>query len=401
MTDRAHAERPNAVPRYAWVIVAVALLAGVSAPVNEFKAPPLMPVLMKTFQLDLTSAGLLMSVFAVTGLMLALPAGLILQKLGPKPAGLAAVGLLIAGSAGGALAPGAGLLLASRLFEGAGMGLIAVVAPATIAAWFPAEKRGRPMGIWATWVPLGSLIAFNTAPALAMAAGWRAVWWAGAAFGLIAFVLYWAFIRIPPAVETKPGRVEDARTPWQSALANRDIWLLALSFGCFNFVAIGVNTTFFPTFLTAAREYSLAGASFVASLKQPAVIVVAPLAGWLSDRIGSRRILLVCGMIATGVSMTFMFSVSGWMIPASMVVFGVISGAVVAAAFSSAPEVMGKPKLAGIGVAILMLGQNLGQLLGPVCFGRLVQTTGWVTAGYCTIPVVALGIWAAWRTKMR
>jgi MFS family permease len=88
-------------------------------------------------------------------LILALPAGIILQKLGPKVAGLIAVGCLMIGSAWGALANGAGLLLASRVLEGVGMGLIAVVAPASIAMWFPREKQGTPMGIWATWVPVG------------------------------------------------------------------------------------------------------------------------------------------------------------------------------------------------------------------------------------------------------
>jgi len=64
-----------AVDPYAWVILAVVMLAGVSAPLNQFKVPPVMPVLMERFQLDLSAAGMLMSIFAITGLALALPAG--------------------------------------------------------------------------------------------------------------------------------------------------------------------------------------------------------------------------------------------------------------------------------------------------------------------------------------
>jgi fucose permease len=50
-----------------------------------------MPVLMEAFQLNLSQAGMLMSFFALTGLILALPAGIAMQKLGAKVAGLVAL----------------------------------------------------------------------------------------------------------------------------------------------------------------------------------------------------------------------------------------------------------------------------------------------------------------------
>ena len=54
---------------YAWVILLVVFLASVAAPLNQNKVPPLMPVMMEAFQLSLVQAGLLMSVFAITGFM--------------------------------------------------------------------------------------------------------------------------------------------------------------------------------------------------------------------------------------------------------------------------------------------------------------------------------------------
>ena len=38
------------VPKYAWVILAVAFIASVAAPLNQFKVPPVMLVLMEGFQ---------------------------------------------------------------------------------------------------------------------------------------------------------------------------------------------------------------------------------------------------------------------------------------------------------------------------------------------------------------
>jgi len=386
------------VPSYAWVILAVAFIASVAAPLNQFKVAPVMPVLMEAFGLSMASAGWLMSVFAVTGFLLALPAGLILQRIGLKITGLIAMGCLLVGSVIGALSFAAGLMLFSRVIEGVGMGLIAVVAPASIAMWFPHEKQGAPMGLWATWVPVGSILMFILAPAMTAAFGWRSVWWFGAAFALLAFVLVWLFMRMPPnlAAAPAPGEAPDMK----KALSNRSIWLLGVMFGCFNLALIAMST-FLPTFLTTERGYSLASASFITSLTMITVLFSAPLGGLLSDKIGSRKALFTWPFIVVAIMMLFPFVITGGLIPLWMILMGVIAGVIPTATFAAAPEIMGKPALAGMGMAVVALGQNLGMFIGPVIFGSVVDSSGWVIAGYCMIPALILGLIAGWRVKVR
>jgi predicted MFS family arabinose efflux permease len=388
-----------AVPGYAWVILAVVFLASVAAPLNQFKVSPVMPVLMEAFQLSIGTAGFLMSVFAITGFILALPAGIIIQRLGLKTAGLIAMGCLVIGSVVGALSTTAGLMMGSRVIEGIGMGLIAVVAPATIAIWFPPEKQGTPMGLWATWVPVGSVIMFILAPALTTAVGWQAVWWFGAGFALLAFVLYAIFMRMPPKMEA-PAQGEEAPPSMGKALANPSIWLLGLSFAAFNLATLSI-ATFYPTFLETVRGYSMAGASFTSSLTMIVVIFSAPLAGMLLDKIGSRKLLFTVPMIAVAVLMIFPFSVTGWLIPTIMILMGVIAGAVPTGTFAAAPEIMGKPELAGLGMAVVTLGQNLGMFVGPIIFGAVAESSGWVAAGIWMIPAIAVGLIAGWLVKVR
>lgn len=393
------------VARYAWVILLVVFLASVAAPLNQFKVPPLLPVLMEAFRLDLSQAGWLMSIFAVTGLILALPAGLILQKLGPKAAGLIALGCLVIGSAWGALANGAGLLLASRVLEGAGMGLIAVVGPAAIALWFPPEKRGMALGIWGIWVPVGGVVMYNLAPALGSSVGWRAVWWAGAGFSLVAFILYWLLMRLPPPVtgeqrHEQQDSVDDTSLNLRVALANRSIWLLALQFACFNIVLLGF-ATYFPTFLAEVRGYSLAQAAFIASLATFVALGSAPLSGWLSDRIGSRRLVFTIPFLVIAGMMVLPFHLIGWPLYAFMALLGLVSAAIPTATFAAAPEVLRDPRLVGIGLAVVALGMNLGILIGPILIGILVETMGWAAAGYWMVPICILGFVAGWMVKVR
>ena len=62
---------------------------------------------------------------------------------------------------------------------------------------------------------------------------------------------------------------------------------------------------------------------------------------------------------------------------------------------------MSKPQLAGIGMAVLMVGQNLGMFVGPAAFGILVEAMGWITVRYLLIPVAVVGIIAGWLVRVR
>ena len=115
------------VRRYAWVVLAVVFLAGIAASLSQAEVPPVLPILMAAFRVNLSAASSLMSVFAATRAVLALPSGVILQRLGPRTTGVIAIGAVAVGGVVGALAGSFGILLAGRAIEGVGLGLISVV----------------------------------------------------------------------------------------------------------------------------------------------------------------------------------------------------------------------------------------------------------------------------------
>lgn len=385
---------------YAWVILAVAFLASLTAALNQSKVPPVMPVLMEAFNLSLTKAGLLMSVFAITGFFLALPAGLILQRLGLKVSGLIATDCLVIGSTLGALATASGLMLFSRVVEGIGMGLMAVVAPAAIAMWFPAQKQGIPMGIWATWVPLGATIMFILAPPMAAANGWQSIWWAGTAYSLLAFILVLIFMRMPPGAEGTRQTPGGEFIKLKQALANRNIWQLAAVFGTLSLAMMSINT-YYPTFLATRRAYSMSSAAYIVSLSTMVMLVSAPLAGILLDKMGSWKALLTWPLLALSGLLVFPFLVTGAFIPILMILMGVVGAAVPTAAFTAAPEIMGKPELTGLGLGVVSLGQNLGMFSGPILFGILAENISWIAAGTALIPLLIAGFFLGRGMQVR
>jgi hypothetical protein len=57
--------------------------------------------------------------------------------------------------------------------------------------------------------------------------------------------------------------------------------------------------------------------------------------------------------------------------------------------------------LAGLGLAALLVGQNSGQLVGPVLYGSLVKAAGWTPAGLLLIPVCLLAFLFGWMVRVR
>jgi len=254
--------RPQAASRTdAWLILAVLLAFSIAAPLNQAKVPPILLLLMGALGISVAQAGLPMSVYAITGLILALPSGLILNRAGARLTGLLAGGSIVAGATLGALSTSLGGLLASRVIEGAGMSFMAVLAPAIIAQWFVARQRGTAMGIWSVWVPVGNATMLLLAPTLAQAAGWRAVWWLGAAYALLVTGLYLAFVKPPPG--SSAAGVAAPRVTSAQVLRNHNIWLLAAAFGALNLATMGLGT-YLPTFLAAEHGLPLAQAALLA-----------------------------------------------------------------------------------------------------------------------------------------
>jgi predicted MFS family arabinose efflux permease len=100
--------------RSPWLILIIVLLTSIAAPLNQFKVPPVLPLLMDAFHQPAGRAGLLMSVFAVTGLMLAIPGGFIFQRLGYRITGLVAILSILLGAGMGTLSGSMETMLASR-----------------------------------------------------------------------------------------------------------------------------------------------------------------------------------------------------------------------------------------------------------------------------------------------
>jgi MFS family permease len=85
-------------------------------------------------------------------------------------------------------------------------------------------------------------------------------------------------------------------------------------------------------------------------------IFAGPLAGYIADRYWKRRYWMLCAWAAGRLLYIFPFNVTGWMIPALLVAMGILTAPIVPPSFASVLEIVGSPKLAGMGMGVMALG---------------------------------------------
>jgi MFS family permease len=111
--------------------------------------------------------------------------------------------------------------------------------------------------------------------------------------------------------------------------------------------------------------------------------------------------MIIISSVVLSLICMFPFIAIGWMIPMLTIGLGVVAGIIVPVTFAAVPEIMVSRQLAGLGMAVLALGQNLGMFIGPMMFGRLAESIGWTGAGYFLVPVSAISVIAVCLAKFR
>ena len=336
--------------------------------------------------LDPVVFGLLMSALSIIGVILAFPAAWIARGIGLKRTILLSVGCLCVGSVVFGLAGSITMLAIGRFLEGVGLGLIGVAAPACVTVWFPRHKRGLALGIWATWVPLGSVIAFNAVPPLAAVGGLELPMLVLASICAVAVLLFAIVFRMPEGAVGDMG-LDGTFLQSFKLLKNRRIWILGAIFFLFAFAVIGIENTYYNTFLETELGFDAATAGTLASVTMFISLLVAPVTGYVSDRLplGRKYVVGIVMMALLAVTGLIMFHTGSFAIAimwAVIVLQGIGAGMCGGSLRPMAPMLLRNTAMgATMAMALLQFAQNLGSSIGSPVFGAALGAWGWETAG--------------------
>ena len=342
----------------------------------------MMPQLSEAFGLSASAVATMVGLFYYGYSPFSLVAGAALDRLGPRqvvPIGAAAVGIgaLLFATGNGTLAN------VGRFLQGAG-GVFALVGAVYIATTnFPASRAATLIGATQMFGMAGGAAGqFVVGPLMQSGVAWNAFW---AAMGVIGLVIAVALIFMLPAAAPAAGSGA-AMSPGRA---------LATVFSNPQSIICGVvaGLLFIPTtifdmvwgvrFLEDARGLDY-GAAVMRSASVPfGWIIGCPLLGWLSDRIGRRKPVIIGGGVVVALCLAWILYGPIDVLPPY--VLGLTAGMASGAAmlpYTVIKEV-NPPALGGTATGVVnFINFTFSALLGPV-FGNLLRNAseGVGTAG--------------------
>jgi EmrB/QacA subfamily drug resistance transporter len=111
------------------------------------------------------------------------------DRFGRRRMFAAGIGLFTAGSAGCALAPGIGWLIAFRAVQGAGAAMMLPLGLALLSAGFPPQQRPKALGIFGAVTGLGVVLGPLVGGAVVQGISWPWIFWINVPIGLVTLSL--------------------------------------------------------------------------------------------------------------------------------------------------------------------------------------------------------------------
>lgn len=338
----------QAHPKRWWILSAVAL-GTLMGPVDGSVVNIALPVITRSFGTTLPVAEWVAMAYLLVTASLLLTWGRLGDMYGHRRTYLAGFVVFTLGSVLCGAAPGIGWLIAFRAVQAVGAGMMMAASPAIITEVFPSSERGRALGFNAVAVAVGLSLGPVLGGLLVEHFGWRSIFYINLPIGIAG--TWWAARVLPPppsriqrAAFDIPGAVTlfVALFSMLLALSQGEAWgwgspatvgLLAagaaglagfvalerrvaapmVDLGLFrdrvfvlanvsslaNYLAQSCVTFLLPFFLQYALGIAPDRAGLVMLGFPFAVLFVAPAAGYLSDRFGSRWLAVVGMAVVT------------------------------------------------------------------------------------------------------
>lgn len=365
------------------LLVALGFLSFAGVYTNVVIAPVLVEV-ADEFGVSTGTAGLLVAVYGLPGIVVGLFAGPLSDRRGRKPFLLWGAVLMAALTIAGAFATTFLVLLASRVIAGVGASVIFPNVNAAVGDEFPYRERGRAMSTIIATNTMAPIVGVPLAGLIADAITWRASLALVGALGIAAALVLWRMLGSghrgagnlsSGELYARIFRDASARAAVVSSLFGAVFW--------FTWV------TYVVAFFQQTFGLSTSIASFVVLTGGVGVLVGSLLGGRLGDRIGHRPIVGWSIAIA-GVLLFVETNVPLGLAGAALLNFLVSCAA--GARFATNTVLLSElaPNARGTLMAVNSSIVSLGIVLGTALGGVLVDGAGFGALGTLSL-VAALG----------
>ncbi|WP_431710451.1 CynX/NimT family MFS transporter [Glutamicibacter uratoxydans] len=368
--------------------------SGVVAALHIWKLPSALPVIQEQLGFSLLVAGVLLGVVQVAGMLGGLLFSLLAELISARWTFITGLTLLIIGSSIGSLSQDATLLIASRILEGAGVVMSAVMGPGIIRMHAPIPRLNQAVGWWAGYMGMATFAGVFATAWYLQYFTWQSWWLILAILTIVPIPLILKII--PPEKTSGFAGVRVAISRITVTASSGRVWLSGFIFGCYTVQWMAV-IGFLPSIYQTFGLSPLTG-GFLSGLVGGLNAVGAIITGLLLQRGASGKTMLILAFSIMALTSfgTFAFNYPTSLIALQVVLVGLFSlcGAMVPAtmtrvAIELAPSGGSTPAAVGLMQQIF----NVGNFTGPMLAAWLVTLTGsWNTTWWMTVTFGLLGI---------
>lgn len=293
---------------HAWVIWLLSSIFMFYKYAIEVSPGVMTSTLMTTFQIDGVQLGNLAASYFYAYLLLQIPAGMLIDRLGPRRVTTIAIAVCAIGCIVFSKANSLWMASIGRFLSGAGGAFAAVNCLKLTANWFAPAQFAFMAGLMMTVAMLGAVGGQTPLSYFIQTLDWRyAINLLGLA-GIILSLIFWLITRDLSPEKRKETHLApqrfSLRTTLKMILKNTQSWWLSIYSG-FAFAPLMVFGGLWGTsFISEAYQMSIDKSASLVSLIFIGFAAGAPLFGWISDRIGRRVVLMSWGTLIATLSLS-------------------------------------------------------------------------------------------------
>ncbi len=355
---------------------------------------PILPQYAQMFGVNITTVGLVLTMFGVARLITDVPAGRLSSQLGCRPVLISGPIILCLGSVGCGLAVSYWELLIFRFIQGIGSAVLTTTSMIALMHMSTPQNRGQMMGFYQGCFLIGAGIGPAVGGFVAEYLGLRAPFYVYAGFAALS--AFWGYLRLPRELTMmkplEPAKRIDPMSPSMASAVTSKTGLQPL-IRDFNFVLISTITfgIFFMRNASQNQILPLIGSNRLnlseGQIGLAMTVITASNAitiftgSRLSDKFG-RKIIITLGCFIVAVSLMVLALSSNYLVLIlSCVIGGIGVGIAGPAPAAYAADVVPKENY-GTGMGLYRAMGDLGIVVGPILLGWIADNWGFNPALY-------------------
>lgn len=335
---------------------------------------PILPTYAESFQVSYTLVGFVVSSFAITRMVLDMPAGLLSRRFDKKKIMISGLVLISTSSILAGFAPTYSILVIARMIEGAGSAFYVTTATVFLAQISGEEKRGQWMSLYMGMLLLGAIFGPTFGGILADTYDIRAPFFA---YAIITGLGVFPTITLPKLANSANASSSLKRgevlSNMRNVLSNPSFLLVTFAVFTTFFLRTGVRTTLVPLFAVNNLGLDSGAIGLVLTIGGITTAITITPMGSISDRIGRKIPLALCLVLTAAITLVIPFSTDLLTLSIALAIYGAVigfSGPSVAYVTDVSPQ----DKL-DISMGLYRMISDFGFVVGPLLLGFIADLT--------------------------